>query len=119
MVEKDVLENSELPEKPIAPPDDVTRCFPPPYPPFPSRVAMTIDFSYMIGDYVKIKNLDFYGVILGAAAAFKIDNILYLVELGSGETKWYPSSLIEPVPMYDRMEPQTDGEGLISNATKR
>lgn len=80
--------------------DPMIDTFPEICPPRPRPAAMVISFEYGIKEFVKVTNLEVHGNIMAACVAFNARTILYLVEDGSGQQKWYPETMIEPMPVF-------------------
>lgn len=73
---------------------------PSPFPPKPSMPAMTIAFKFGIGEPVQVSHNSLQGAVMGAAVVSNETSNIYLVDIGLEEGKWYPESMLRPVPVY-------------------
>ena len=76
---------------------------PPPNPPVPDlpSPAMTIEYKFPLGEFVKVKNIGVMGNITCAAIAFHSQGNIYLIDTGSGAPRWYPETQLEPAPLHE------------------
>jgi len=72
----------------------------PPVPDLPSP-AMSIEFQFPLGEFVKVKNIAIMGNITCAAIAFHSQGNIYLIDTGIGLPRWYPESQLESAPLRD------------------
>ncbi len=73
---------------------------PNPFPPKPTAPAMTIAFKFALGDFVQVNHNRIQGAIMAAAVILNETSNIYLVDVGREEGKWYPESMLRPVPVY-------------------
>ena len=83
---------------------------PPPIPPVPDlpSPAMTIEFKFPLGEFVKVKNIGVMGNITCADIAFHSQGNIFLIDTGVGAPRWYPETQLEAVPLH----------GVFSHSTK-
>lgn len=72
--------------------------------------AMTINFKFFIGDAVIVSYSGLQGFIIAAAVAFNESSVIYLVDVGREEGKWYPGTMLKRTLQPPAAEDQDHGD---------